>query len=64
MRASSATKLRLQQKGVASSDGRRGDQYVTLKIVAPKPLSPKGAELLRQLQATEGFDPRKDVPWK
>lgn len=61
--SSSGRKLRLREKGISSSKGR-GDLYVVLKVMVPPDVSEKGAELLRQFQATEKFDPRKDVPWK
>jgi len=61
---SSSRKLRLRGKGVASSDGQRGDQYVVIKIVPPPSVSAGGAELLRKFQTLERFDPRADVPWK
>lgn len=61
----SGTKLRLRGKGVQAAGGSGpGDQYVTIKIVAPKELSPRGAELLRDFQQAEKFDPRAGVPWK
>ncbi len=62
---SSGTKLRLRGKGVQTAGGAGpGDQYVSIKIVAPKELSPRGAQLLREFQQAEKFDPRSGVPWK
>lgn len=45
--------LRLKGKGAARSDGVRGDQYVTLKIVLPDPADPSLARFL------EGWKPAK-----
>ena len=61
----SARRLRLRGKGV-SRPGRtgRGDQYVEIRIVAPSAVSARGADLLRQFQDTESYDPRADVPWR
>ncbi len=57
--------LRLRGKGVASPDGsRRGDQYAVIRIVPPPKLSSRGAELLRDFNAAERFDPRANAPWK
>jgi molecular chaperone DnaJ len=44
----SGAKLRLRGKGVATRGGARGDHYVRIKIVPPKKLTPRQAELLRQ----------------
>ncbi len=62
---SSAQKLRLAGKGAPdTSSGKRGDQYVNVKIVPPKKISQKGAELLKQFQKQEKDDPRSNAPWK
>ncbi|MFB3891318.1 MAG: DnaJ C-terminal domain-containing protein [Phycisphaerae bacterium] len=62
---SSSRLLRLRGLGVARPNGRgRGDQYVEIRIVAPPSVSDKGAELLRQFDAIEKFDPRAGVPWR
>ncbi|HUS47621.1 MAG TPA: DnaJ C-terminal domain-containing protein [Phycisphaerae bacterium] len=58
-------KLRLRGKGAPSADGKtRGDQYVVLRIVPPEKISPRGADLLKQFDESEKFDPRANVPWK
>jgi len=63
--SSSSRRLRLREKGVRRpGDKGRGDQYVEIKIVSPPTVSAKGAELLRQFDALEKFDPRASVPWK
>jgi len=56
--------LRLRGKGVASPGGsQRGDQYAVIRIVPPPKLSSRGAELLREFNAAERFDPRANAPW-
>lgn len=60
----SSQKLRLRGKGVAAPGKTPGDQYVVVKIVPPPKVSACGADLLRQFQETEKFDPRANVPWK
>ena len=63
--SASSRKLRLRGKGAPSADGKtRGDQYVVLKIVPPDKVSPRAAELLRQFDEADKFDPRANVPWK
>ena len=57
-------RLRLKGRGVPGPGAERGDQYVTIEIVPPPTLSPRGAELLREFQAQEKFNPRGKVPWK
>ncbi|HSW45997.1 MAG TPA: DnaJ C-terminal domain-containing protein [Phycisphaerae bacterium] len=59
----SGTKLRLKGKG-ARTPGRkeRGDQYAVVRIVPPRPLSPRQKDLLEQLRATEE-PPRKNLGW-
>ncbi len=62
---SSGRKLRLRGKGVhRPGKTTPGDQYVTIKIVAPPSVSAKGAELLRQFDETDKYDPRENAPWK
>jgi DnaJ-class molecular chaperone len=60
----SGKKLRLKGKGVTSPDGQKGDQFIVIQVASPPKLSSKGAELLREFQNIERFDPRKDAPWK
>ena len=61
----SGRRLRLRGKGVASPGRKeRGDQYVVIRIVPPPKVSARGAELLREFDAVERFNPRADVPWK
>ena len=59
----SGTKLRLREKGVPSvrSQGHRGDQYVELQVIVPKPVDERVRELLKELQKFAPEDPRKDL---
>ena len=59
----SGTKLRLREKGVPSvrSHGHRGDQYVELQVIVPKPVDERVRELLKELQKLAPEDPRKDL---
>ena len=59
----SGTKLRLREKGVPSvrSQGHRGDQYVELQVIVPKPVDERVRELLKELQKFALEDPRKDL---
>ena len=60
---SSGQKLRLREKGVASvrQPGRRGDLYVELQVVVPKPVDERVRNLLRELARLEPEDPRGDL---
>jgi DnaJ-class molecular chaperone len=61
----SSRHMRLRGRGVAAPGGKdRGDQYVVLRIVPPLRVSARGAELLKEFEAAERFNPRADVPWK
>ena len=60
----SGRKLRIKGKGVAVPGGVVGDLYVGIRIVPPAQVSAKGAQLLRQFDETEQFDPRANVPWR
>jgi molecular chaperone DnaJ len=53
-------KLRLREKGVASSsaDGVRGDQIVEVSIVVPKLHDERSKEILRELAKLNSEDPR------
>jgi molecular chaperone DnaJ len=59
----SGQNLRLRDKGVPSvrQPGRRGDQYVELQIVVPKPVDERVKELLREMERLAPMDPRKDL---
>ena len=56
-------KLRLREKGVASSsaDGVRGDQIVEIQIVVPKLQDERSKEILRELARLNPEDPRKEL---
>jgi molecular chaperone DnaJ len=59
----SGQKLRLRDKGVPSlrRPGHRGDQYVELQIIVPKPVDERVKELLRELERIAPEHPRKDI---
>jgi molecular chaperone DnaJ len=59
----SAQKLRLREKGVPSvrTPGQRGDQYVELQVVVPRPVDERVRELLKELEKLAPEDPRKDL---
>lgn len=62
--SSGGAKLRLRGKGVPDrKTGGRGDQLVVLKVVVPKELSDKAAELYRQLAEAVPQNPR-DGLWE
>ncbi len=55
--------LRLREKGVplARKPGHRGDQYVELQVVVPKPVDERVRNLLRELGKLAPEDPRRDL---
>src|SRR5216684_2591422 len=59
----SGQKLRLREKGVPSvrTPGQRGDQYVELQVIVPKPVDERVRELLKELEKIAPEDPRKDL---
>ena len=59
----SGQKFRLREKGVplARSPGRRGDQYVEVQVVVPKPVDERVRNLLRELGKLAPEDPRRDL---
>jgi molecular chaperone DnaJ len=59
----SGQKLRLREKGVPSvrQPGHRGDQYVELQVVVPKPVDERVRNLLRELERVAPENPRKDL---
>jgi molecular chaperone DnaJ len=60
---SSGQKLRLREKGVLSvrQPGKRGNLYVELQVVVPKPVDERVRNLLRELAKLEPEDPRSDL---
>ena len=59
----SGKSFRLREKGVPSArhPGRRGDQYVEVQVVVPKPEDERVRELLRELGKLAPEDPRRDL---
>jgi len=54
--------LRLREKGVASArSGKRGDQYVEIQVVVPKPTDERVRNLMHELESVAPEDPRKDL---
>ena len=54
--------LRLREKGVTDTrTGTRGDQYVEIQVVVPKPTDERVRKLMKELEAVEPGDPRKDL---
>src|ERR1700719_4071117 len=60
---SSGQKLRLREKGVPSArqHGKRGDLYVELQVIVPKPVDERVRNLLRELAELEPADPRREL---
>jgi molecular chaperone DnaJ len=58
----SGSTLRLREKGVPSArNGARGDQYVEIQVVVPKPTDERVRNLMKELATVEPADPRKDL---
>src|SRR6202047_3573836 len=54
--------LRLREKGMPSArNGSRGDQYVEIQVVVPKPTDERVRKLMKELEQVEPADPRKDL---
>lgn len=58
---STGSRLRVRGKGVASRGGERGDQYVVLKVVMPKQVSPELGEAIRALGDRFDYNPRSEA---
>src|SRR6266850_186653 len=56
--AQSGQRLRLRGQGLNKRKGGRGDEYVRLKIVVPKEISPEEHRLYEELRNVSRFDPR------
>lgn len=56
--AKSGQRLRLRGQGLNKRSGGRGDEYVRLKIVVPKDVSPEERHLYEELKRVSRFDPR------
>jgi molecular chaperone DnaJ len=59
----SGQKLRLREKGVPSAraQSQRGDLYVELQVIVPKPVDERVRNLLKELQRLDPEDPRGDL---
>ena len=58
----SGSTLRLKEKGVPNArNGSRGDQYVEIQVVVPKPTDERVRKLMKELESVEPGDPRKDL---
>jgi molecular chaperone DnaJ len=58
----SGSTLRLRDKGVPSArGGARGDQYVEIQVLVPKPTDERVRNLMKDLEKLEPEDPRKDL---
>jgi molecular chaperone DnaJ len=58
----SGSTLRLREKGVPSArDGSRGDEYVEIQVIVPKPTDERVRTLMKELEQIEPGDPRKDL---
>jgi len=59
----SGKSFRLREKGAPSArrSKQRGDQYVEVQIVAPRPEDEKVRELLKELERLEPSDPRREI---
>jgi molecular chaperone DnaJ len=54
--------LRLREKGVPSArSGARGDQYVEIQVIVPKPTDERVRNLMRELENVAPDEPRKDL---
>jgi curved DNA-binding protein len=56
--AKSGQRLRLRNQGLNKRKGGRGDEYVRLKIVVPKDVSPEERRVYEELQRISRFQPR------
>ena len=56
--AKSGQRLRLRGQGLNKRKGGRGDEYVRLKIVVPKDVSPEERRVYEELKRISRFDPR------
>jgi molecular chaperone DnaJ len=58
----SGATLRLREKGVPSArNGARGDQYVEIQVIVPKPTDERVRNLMKELETVAPEDPRKDM---
>ncbi|HEY2820700.1 MAG TPA: J domain-containing protein [Candidatus Acidoferrum sp.] len=57
----SGSTLRLREKGVPGRNGTRGDEYVEIQVIVPKPTDERVRNLMKELEQIEPGDPRKDL---
>jgi molecular chaperone DnaJ len=58
----SGSTLRLREKGVPSArNGVRGDQYVEIQVIVPKPTDERVRNIMKELETVAPDDPRKDL---
>ena len=57
----SGSTLRLSEKGVPGRNGTRGDEYVEIQVIVPKPTDERVRNLMKELEQIEPDDPRKDL---
>ena len=58
----SGSTLRLREKGVPSArNGARGDQYVEIQVIVPKPTDERVRKIMKELETVAPDDPRKDL---
>jgi molecular chaperone DnaJ len=58
----SGSTLRLREKGMPSArNSSRGDQYVEIQVIVPKPTDERVRKLMKELEEVEPADPRKDL---
>ena len=56
------TKLRLKDKGVKNlKTGKKGDQYVIIKIVMPDNIDDNVLRTLEEIKESNPYNPRKDL---
>jgi molecular chaperone DnaJ len=60
---SSGQKLRLRERGMppVRTSGKRGDLYVELQVVVPKPVDERVRNLLQELARLDPEEPRRDL---
>ena len=61
--SSSGTRLRAKGQGVTSAAGKTGDLYAELKILLPKEIDERSAELLQEFQDRNAESPRENLKW-
>jgi DnaJ-class molecular chaperone len=60
---SSGKRLRIKGHGVPDRDGKKGDLFAEIQIVMPESIDDESAELIRQLDQRQTFDPRRGLKW-